>query len=364
MKIELHHVPVGELVKDYRNNDEEGVTAFSGKLDVRPKYQREFVYNEAQQRAVIDTVLKGFPLNVMYWVRLPDGRFEVMDGQQRTLSICEYVAGHFSVIVNGIPKSFQNLPSDQQRKILDYELMVYFCEGAESEKLEWFRTVNIAGEKLTEQELLNAVYAGTWTADAKRHFSKSTCAAYKLGNKYVNGTPIRQDYLETAIKWINGGDVEGYMSDHQHDPNANALWTYFQNVINWVQLTFPTYRKEMKGIPWGTLYNEFHEKMYDTAELETRIRDLMMDDDVTAKKGIYEYVLGGRERSLSIRAFTPAMKREAYERQQGICKLCKKHFELKDMEADHITPWSQGGKTNAANCQMLCKECNRRKSDK
>jgi len=363
MNIKLHNIPIRDLVEGYRNQEEDGVVAFGGKLDVRPKYQREFVYDTKQQQAVIDTVLNGFPLNVMYWVRLPDDRFEVMDGQQRTLSICEYVAGHFSVVVDGIPKSFRNLPADQQRKILDYELMVYFCEGKESEKLKWFKTVNIAGEKLTDQELLNAVYAGTFTADAKRHFSKSSCAAYKLGSKYVNGTPIRQDYLETAIKWLNDGDVTGYMSQHQYDPNANALWTYFQNVINWVQLTFK-YRKEMKGIPWGTLYNKYHDVMYDTDELESRIQTLMMDDDVTNKKGIYEYVLGGKERALSIRAFSPAMKREAYERQKGICKICKKPFDLKDMEADHITPWSQGGKTTAKNCQMLCRECNRHKSDK
>jgi len=363
MDIKLNHIKVSELVKGYENSDENGVFGYDKNLNIRPPYQREFVYKEEQQKAVIDTVLKGYPLNVMYWVKHNDGKFEVMDGQQRTLSICEYVANHYSVEVDGYAKPFHSLPKDVQDKILNYELMVYFCEGAESEKLEWFKTVNIAGEKLTNQEILNAVYAGSWTADAKKKFSKTNCVAYKIGSKYMSGTPIRQDYLETALKWISKGKIEKYMSDHQHEPNANALWAYYQSIINWVKNTFTEYRNEMKGVDWGKLYDQYHENVYDTVKLEEEIKALMADDDVSNKKGIYSYVLTKNEKYLNIREFTQTMKRSAYTRQNGVCIKCKKKFKFEEMHGDHITPWSKGGKTNAENCQMLCADCNRRKSD-
>jgi len=211
--------------------------------------------------------------------------------------------------------------------------------------------------------LRNAVYTGTWLSDAKLKFSKSSCAAYLLSKDYVNGSPIRQEILETAIAWISNGEIEKYMSIHQHDPNANELWTYFRNVIEWVQLTFVTYRKEMKGINWGGLYDQFKGTMLDTGKLEQEIQALMMDDDVKNPKGIYTYVLTRNEKYLNIRAFSESQRRAAYERQNGICAKCGKHFELNEMEADHITPWSKGGKTIPENCQMLCLECNRRKSD-
>lgn len=239
--------------------------------------------------------------------------------------------------------------------------MVYFCSGTDQEKLDWFRIINLAGERLTEQELRNAVYTGPWLSHAKTIFSKTGCAAFLLANKYVSGSPIRQDYLETAISWLSGGNVEQYMSAHQHDPNANELWAYFQAVIAWVGLTFTTYRSEMKGFDWGGLYNQFKGTLYDTAELEDEIRALMIDDDVTRKKGTYPFVLTRDEKHLAIRAFTPAMRRAAYERQDGICPKCDKHYAFDEMEADHVTPWSKGGKTNADNCQMLCLEDNRRK---
>ena len=240
-------------------------------------------------------------------------------------------------------------------------------KGTDSEKLEWFKTINIAGEKLTDQELRNAVYAGPWTADAKRYFSKTGCAAYGLASRYVTGTPIRQDYLETAINWHSQGDITGYMGKHQHDEDAGELWAYFQQVIGWVQATFPKYRKEMKGVDWGRLFNEFGRTSGGTLnpnKLEKEVARLMMDDDVTAKKGIYPYVLDGKESHLNVRAFTAQMKREAYERQEGICAECGEAFELEEMEADHVTPWHEGGKTEAGNCQMLCREDNRRKGGK
>jgi hypothetical protein len=367
MNIELHRISVRELVDGYTNSDEEGVTAYSGKLDIRPKYQREFVYNEKQRDAVIDTVRKGFPLNVMYWVKNGEDAFEVLDGQQRTISICEYVSGKFGI--NAI--AWDNLTGDQKEQILNYPLMVYFCEGNDSEKFEWFKTVNIAGAVLTEQELRNATYPGAWLQDAKKYFSKTACPAYQIANKYLTGTPIRQDYLETALGWISHadtgtyhGEIRSYMSKHQHDPDAIPLRTYFQSVITWIGGKFPHYRKEMKGIDWGFLYNDFKDKTLDPAELEKAISRLMQDDDVTNKKGVYAFALDGKEKHLNIRAFTDTMKREAYERQKGVCPVCGKSFALQDMEGDHITPWHLGGKTNAANCQMLCRECNRRKSGK
>lgn len=360
MEIKLHKITVRDLTNGYADNAEQGVKAFGGKLDVRPPYQREFVYGDKQRAAVIDTLTQGFPLNVMYWATRDDGTFEIIDGQQRTISICQYVSGDFAYLF----KYFHNLQEDEKEKILNYELQVYICSGTDSEKLKWFETINIAGEKLTEQELRNAVYAGSWVSDAKRYFSKTGCAAYGLASKYVSGSPIRQDYLETAIRWISKGNIEVYMGNHQHDPNAVALWNHFSSVINWVKALFPKYRKEMKGVDWGTLYEKFKEQSLDATALEEKVTKLMMDSDVQKKSGIYAYVLDGDEHHLGIRAFDDNTKREVYERQQGICKICGKHFDIEQMEADHITPWKEGGRTIAENCQMLCRECNRRKSAK
>lgn len=358
MKIELKEISIRELTNGYEDNDESGVFGYSGKLDIRPPYQREFIYKDKQRDAVISTITKDFPLNVMYWAVRDDGNFEVIDGQQRTISICQYVEGDFAFN----QRYFHNLKSDEQEQLLNYKLMVYLCSGTDSEKLEWFKTINIAGEKLTEQELRNAVYSGSWVTDAKRYFSKNGCAAYNIGGDYLIGAAIRQDYLETAIKWISNDDIEGYMATNQHKPNASPLWLYFQSVIAWAQSTFPTYRNEMKGVSWGSLYNQFKDYELDAKKLEIEVSKLMEDEDVTNKKGIYSYVLDRKEKNLNIRAFSPNQKREAYERQKGICPSCKDKFDIEKMEGDHITPWHEGGKTSAENCQMLCKECNRRKS--
>ena len=358
MDIELKEITVRELTQGYQDNSEDGVIGFNGKLDIRPPYQREFVYNEKERNAVLDTLQKDFPLNVMYWAVREDGNYEVIDGQQRTISICQYVEGDFSI--DGI--GFYNLPNDKQDQILDYTLMVYFCSGTDSEKLAWFETINIAGKVLTKQELRNAVYSGSWVSDAKRYFSKNSRP--KIGDEYLSGSANRQEYLETAISWISNGKIEDYMSKNQHEPNATELWLYFQSVINWVKANFTKYRREMKGIKWGFLYNEFKDEKYDAKKLEEQIATLMQDEDVENKKGIYSYVLTGKEKHLNIRGFNDKQKREAYERQKGICVVCKKHFEFDEMEADHIDPWHSGGKTIRENCQMLCREDNRRKSGK
>lgn len=359
MKIERKDISIRDLVKGYQDNEENGVFGFDGDLNIRPPYQREFVYKDKQRDAVVNSVVRGFPLNTMYWAVIPNG-YEVIDGQQRTISVCQYVTGAFSYQ----DRYFHNLQQDEKDLILDYALTVYQCQGTDSEKLDWFRIINIAGEKLTEQELRNAVYAGSWTSDAKRYFSKTQCAAWQFAEKYMTGSPIRQDYLETAISWINLGKIEDYMAKHQHDQNANELWGYFQSVITWVRSTFTTYRREMKSVAWGLLFNVFGKTLLNTKSLESEIERLMKDEDVTKKSGIYDYVLSGNERALSIRQFSENIKREAYERQGGVCPQCGKHFAYEDMEADHITPWSQNGRTNALNCQMLCKDDNRKKSGK
>lgn len=373
MKIELKKVTVGGVAENYLDNDEDGVVGYGGKLNIRPKYQREFVYDAKQRDAVVETVRKGFPLNVMYWAVNEDGTYEVLDGQQRTISFCQYVAGHFSISIDGHPMAMHNLTQPQRDQILNYELMVYVCEGNEQDKLDWFKTINIAGAELTPQELRNAVYTGPWLTHAKSIFSKTSGAAYGLSNKYVTGTPIRQELLEKALKWKSDGKIEQYMSDHQHDQNANELWTYFQNVIWWVQQTFTTYRKEMKGVEWGPLYDRYKVQPFDTDALERRTAELMQDPDVTKHKGIYAYLLTADERHLSIRQFDDRDKRAAYERQNRRCAngtRCRtpgnddgQHvFEIGEMEGDHIKPWSKGGKTIAENCQMLCLPCNRDKS--
>lgn len=361
MNIELKEITVRELIEGFEDNAENGVVGYGGKLDIRPPYQREFIYKDKQRDAVIDTVNKSYPLNVMYWAVREDGNFEVIDGQQRTISLCQYVNGDFSFMFRG----FDNLQNDEQEKILNYKLMVYVCSGTDSEKLEWFKTINIAGEKLTEQELRNAVYSGSWVSDAKRHFSKTGCPAFRIGSDYINGSPIRQEYFETAIDWISNGNIEVYMSNHQHDPNASALWRYFQDVITWVEATFTTKRsKFMKGVNWGKLYNKYKDVVYDTKAIEEETVRLILDDDVTKKSGIYPYILTRDEKYVSIRSFTDPTKHKIYEQQKGICVKCTEHFSLNDMEADHITPWSLGGKTTEENCQMLCKNCNRTKSGK
>lgn len=360
MNIELKEITVRELTNSYEDNEEGGVIGFGGKLDIRPPYQREFIYKDKQRDAVIDTITKDFPLNVMYWAVREDGNYEVIDGQQRTISVCQFVYGDFAF--NN--RYFHNLQTDERDQILNYKLMVYLCSGTDSEKLEWFKIINIAGEKLTDQELRNAVYHGSWVSDAKRYFSKNGCPAYGLGSDYLTGSPIRQDYLETTTKWISNDAIESYMAKNQNEPNANELWLYFQSVINWVKTVFPKYRREMKGIDWGFIFNEFKNQKFDTKKLEEKISQLMEDEDVESKKGIYLYVLTGKEKYLNIRAFSPNQKREAYEKQKGICPICGEHFEIEEMEGDHITPWHEGGKTTAENCQMLCKEDNRRKSGK
>ncbi|WP_127471937.1 HNH endonuclease family protein [Thiomicrorhabdus aquaedulcis] len=366
MNIELKKIKIENLVQRYYSHPDNGVYALDGNLNVRPAYQREFVYKDAQRDAVIETVMKGYPLNTIYWAKNSDETFEVLDGQQRTISICEFAVGNFSINY----RSFYNLHEDEKNKFLDYELMVYVCSGSESEKLEWFKTINIAGEKLLDQELRNAIYTGAWLVDAKKYFSRQGGAAHAIGKDYLKGHAIRQEYLETAIFWHSHEihnhkpNIEKYMSEHQHENSAVALWMYYERVIGWVKAIFTNYRKEMKGLPWGVFFNLHSATKLDPVQIESKIKTLMQDEDVTNKRGVYEYILSGDEKHLNVRAFDEKMRREAYERQVGICPITGEHYPIADMEADHIIPWSQGGKTNAENCQMIEKFANRTKSNK
>ena len=360
MNIDLRQITVRELVERYQDDGDGGVLGYDGKLDIRPPYQREFIYQPKERNAVIDSILKGYPLNVMYWSDREDGTYEIIDGQQRTIFIAQYVEGDFSF--NDL--YFHNLPFDVADLILDYELMVYVCTGTDSERLEWFRIINIAGQQLTQQELRNAVYAGPWVTDAKRYFSRPGSAAYGVGSDHLRGNPIRQDYLETAIRWISSGNIEEYMAQHQHDANARALWDHFRRVIDWVQSHFKTRPTLMRGVDWGSLYEAHRDRPVNFVMAEEETLRLLDDDDVQSQRGIYAYILTRDERHLRIRAFSPAMKRRAFERQEGVCVICGDRFELSQMEADHITPWADGGKTVQENCQVLCRDCNRQKGAK
>ncbi len=372
MQITETKVKVSDLCKNYSDNGDGGVFGFDGKLCCRPPYQREFCYRDKQRDAVIDTVRKGFPLNVMYWNKTGDDTFEILDGQQRTISLGQYLNGDFAIKVNGNDKFYHNLTDTEKQQIMDYELTIYICEGTEEEKLEWFKVINIAGEVLTNQELLNATYAGTWLADAKNFFSKRNCVAMQMGEGYIKGNPIRQELLEKVLTWI--ADWEGvpsgqnYMAVHQHDADANALWIYYQDVITWAKRTFPVVRKGITDVQnWGLLYNRYRDKIVNSNTLEEEMQRLIMDDDVTKNSGIIPYLLSDRtrfdEKHLSIRAFTDAQKRRAYERQEHRCLMCGNVFDYDQMQGDHIISWSQGGRTVDENLQMLCQRCNNDKSD-
>ena len=374
MDIRRLDVKVRDLVKNYSDDGEGGVRGYGGLLDIRPPYQREFIYRDKQRDAVIDTVMSDYPLNVMYWamrggatlelagpakdsIDEGDSIYEVLDGQQRTISVAQYVEGDFSH--NSL--YFHNLPADKQEQILRYELMVYVCQGTDSEKLEWFKTVNIAGVELNDQEIRNAVYSGHWVNDAKRYFSRTSGPAYHVGGNYMNGAAIRQDYLQAAISWISQGQVEDYMGRHQHDENASALWEHFREVVEWIEKWFKPRPNIMKGVDWGTLSDAYKDEDLNLDEIEEKTQRLIGDEDVQRQSGIYPYILTGDEKHLNLRAFPTQMKQRVYERQGKKCAQCGKSFALSQMEADHITPWVEGGKTIEGNCQLLCKEDNRRK---
>lgn len=388
MQITEKKIKVSDLCQGYLDNGDGGVYGYDNgihRLTIRPSFQREFVYNDKQRNAVIETVCKGYPLNIMYWSKVSDTEFEVLDGQQRTISLGQYLNGDFPVKIGGKDMFIHNLKTAMPKlyqDIMDYELTVYVCEGTEDEKLAWFEVVNIAGAVLTKQELLNATYAGQWLADAKNYFSKRNCVAGQMADGYIKGNPIRQDYLEKVLSWVADRDglesAKTYMAIHQHDEDANDLWIYFQEVIGWAKRLFPNVRKGITDAQdWGLLYNKYHKNTYNSKTLESELKTLIMDDDVTKNAGAIPYLLSDKkdEKCLSIRAFTDAQKLRAYEKQtnnakaSGVsnCPFCASKglstiYSLDDMQGDHIIPWSKGGHTVDTNLQMLCQKCNNDKS--
>lgn len=363
MKIKLNEIKIKDLFKGYENLDEEGVVAYSGNLNVRPKYQREYIYETENRDAVIRTLLQNFPLNVMYWAKNNDGTFEIIDGQQRTISICMYLNNEFSIN----EKYFHSLSAKEKELIENYKLQVYICEGDEQEKLDWFKTINIAAKPLFEQELRNAIYSGTFVTDAKRIFSKKSSEILKEWVNYIDGNAIRQEILQRVLDWVSkneGITINEYMSKHQLKKDAKHLKNEFENIMNWVKLNFKVYRNEMKKVEWGPLYFNHKDDILDPDEIEKDVKSLYEDYYIQRKKGIYEYILNNDERVLKLRTFDEKTKATVYERQDHKCAYCGKIFEKNKMHADHKIPWSEGGSTEIENCQMLCVECNLKKSNK
>lgn len=392
MKIEERKVKIHDLVAGYEEDDSTSrVVALGKKLDVRPEYQREFVYDSKKREAVINTVLQGFPLNIMYWVDRKDGTMEVLDGQQRIISICQYAHNEYSVKVPAptggyINTNFPNLPGGTlmadgkpepftKLAFFEYELTVYVCEGTDKEKLAWFQIINIAGEVLETQEIRNAQFHGPWLTDAKSAFSRKNCAAHKKYGKYMSGDYIRQKYLESVFVWA--ADAEGitdkdaivtYMQKHRYEDDANALWMYFENVFKWVEKLFGReFDKSMKGVQWGLLYNAHKDDNLDAKYLQKRMKQLLADKEVQKNSGIYQYLLEGEtreaEKHLSLRQFDKDDMLTRYHEQGGKCAICKDPFAIADMQGDHRIPWSKGGKTEYSNLDMLCTQCNLKKSN-
>lgn len=396
---------IRDLSKGYIANSDDGSTTdkvygYDGKLNIRPSYQRNSVYDPKKRDAVIQTILNECPLNTMYWVDKEDGTYEMLDGQQRTLSICKYIAGEFAVDSGKFPgdlaQDFPNLQMNLNNiaeQILDYELDIYVCKGTPAEKMLWFHTINTAGEPLNEQELRNSAYTGAWLSDAKARFSTANGRGVKLADnnpgtdaeeKLLTGSWNRQEYLQTALKWaanaegFTGDDaIEAYMLKHRGDKDASELWVYFSTVLEWVRSKFITYNAALKGMDWGTIYENCKKGNYSAnyinlsgSEIQEKIIELTQDEEVTANmKGIYQYIIYGDVKYLSIRTFDEKTARAVYEKQSHKCPYCQKdglekEYAFKEMEADHIIPWSKGGKTEVDNCQMLCKKHNREKSNK
>lgn len=378
---------VEEICKGFTYNEAEGKGLFglSGRLTIQPEYQRNYLYaeqNGAREIAVIESVLKGYPIGLLYFNKVDDEHLEVLDGQQRITSLGRFLTRKFAVVINGMEQYFDYMAEDLKKKILETELLVYECEGTESEIKEWFKTINIVGLPLEEQEILNAVYCGSFVTLAKEVFSNSQNANVNKWAAFLRGNVKRQAYLHTALEWVSKGNVSGYMSLHRNDDNIREMQTYFDSVIEWASGVFSNIEKEMCGLPWGELYEKYHKQPYDPAKVAAKQRELYEDYYVKNKKGIYEYILGGCQdtRLLEVRCFDEPTKKSVYARQtalaqaQGIsnCPHCvqengankSKIWKLAEMDADHVTAWSKGGATDVSNCQMLCRTHNILKGNK
>jgi len=380
-------ITVADICKGFVYNELEGkgLYGLSGKLTIQPEYQRNYIYADGKRDvAVIDSILKGYPIGLIYFVEPVEGKYEVLDGQQRITSLGRYVTGKFAIKDDkGMQQYFSGLDKDKQQKILDTELTIYICRGQEQEIKEWFRTINIVGVPLVNQELLNAIYSGPFVTAAKAEFSNSQNAMVQKWKAFVSGDVKRQAFLETALDWVSKGNIEAYMSQHRYDDNINELKTYFTTVIDWADGVFQDIRSEMCGLEWGRLYETYHNTPYDPAEVNERVHALFGDEFVSDRKGIFEYILGGEQNKslLNIRVFDERTKKKVYALQtskaeaerRSNCPLCAasdvenlrlRIYKLSEMDADHVTAWSKGGSTDESNCQMLCKTHNRAKGNR
>jgi hypothetical protein len=369
----------------YNQLEGKGLFGLGGKLTIQPEYQRNYIYAEGggkREQAVIHSLLKGYPLGLIYFNKVAADKFEVLDGQQRITSIGRFVTNKFAVMDGSNPQNFDSLPADQQARIKDSKLLIYECEGTETEIKQWFETINIAGVPLNAQELLNAIYSGPFVTKAKEEFSNSQNANIQKWSAYIKGSANRQDFLERALDWVSKGDIGGYMSAHRNDKNINELKAYFNAVIDWVSTVFTDVLPEMRGLEWGRLYETYHGQSYDPKKMSDAVQKLTADDYVTNGKGIFEYLLGGStdKKLLAVRVFDDKTKRVAYNKQtqdaqakgKSNCPLCAmaenanqiRIYELKEMDADHVSAWSKGGDSSAKNCQMLCKTHNQAKGNR
>lgn len=379
-------ITVEEICKGFHYNELEGkgLYGLSGHLTIQPEYQRNYIYADGKKDvAVIDSVLKGYPIGLLYFNKVGDDKFEVLDGQQRITSLGRFVEGVLSIIdESGIPQDINSIADDKREKILKTRLLIYICEGTESEIKEWFRTINIAGVPLKPQELLNAVFSGPFVTAAKEEFSNSQNAHIQMWSHFINGTANRQDFLERALDWVSKGNISDYMKQHRRDDNITELKTYFNAVLGWVNSVFPTPYDKMKGLEWGRLYETYHKQPYDPQKVDERVSELLDDPQVENKSGVFEYVLGGEldTKLLNVRVFDEKIKRQVYKLQtddaelKGIsnCPYCAigheasktRIWKLSEMDADHVSAWSKGGATTIENCQMLCRTHNRAKGNR
>ena len=389
MKTTLHtDWTVGDICKGFvfDRNEGKGLFGFDGKLIIQPEYQRNYIYNEGgRDVAVMESLLKGYPLGLIYFVKNKDGLYEVLDGQQRITSFARYINNSwtFAVNINGKPRYFDSLDSDLKDRIVNAPLTIYVCEGEPSEIQEWFKTINIAGIPLVEQELRNAAYHGPFVTKAREVFSNSENANMTRWRTYVKGDPKRQAILERALDWISDGNIDDYMAKHRYDTNIIEMKNHFDTVIDWVDSVFDYTGKEVCGLDWGRLYKTYHRNAYSKEKINEKVEMLLDDPQVTDKKGVFEYILGGEQEKslLNIRVFDKKTSHAAYVKQikeaeaKGIsnCPLCAisgnknidtKIYKEKEMEADHVTAWSHGGATDLSNCQMLCKTHNRAKGNR
>ena len=380
------NITVKDICEGFIYNELEGKGLFglSGKLTIQPEYQRNYIYADGKKDvAVIESILKGYPLGLIYFVKVDDDSFEVLDGQQRITSFGRFVTNKFAVKdENGMEQYFSGIAEDKQKKILETKLLIYECEGTESEIKEWFKTINIAGVPLNNQELLNAVYSGPFVTLGKEEFSNSQNANIQKWSAYVKGSAGRQEFLECALDWVSKGDIGEYMSRHRFLENITELKSYFNSVIDWASTTFIDIESEMRGLEWGRLYETYHKQAYDPAKVSTDVKKLYGDPYVKNRKGVFEYILGGLvdTKLLDVRVFDEATKKSTYAQQtkqaelkgESNCPLCTlghevnktKIWSIKEMDADHVAAWSKGGRTLAENCQMLCKTHNKSKGNR